>query len=121
MRKFPRVLAAFLALLVFSLPLAVAETAIEGEGTPLRKLQRGFLNVALSPFEVSHELAKEVRTDSLPPGWVAGLGRGSAYAVGRALVGVYEMVTFAIPYPTNFKPVLQPEFPQQLGDEKPNF
>ena len=105
-------------LLAFSLPAMAAvapEVEIQGEGTCLRKLQRGFLNVALSPFELSNELSKEVRNDTLPPSWVAGLGRGSIYTVGRALVGVYEMVTFPIPYPAKYKPVLSPEFPWQLA------
>ena len=104
---------ALLALLTFSLPLMAAETEIQGEGTPQRKLQRGFLNVALSPIEISNELSKEVRNDTFPPSWVAGLGRGSIYAVGRALVGVYEMVTFPLPYPAHYKPVLSPEFEWQ--------
>ena len=105
-------------LLAFSLPAMAAvapEVDIQGEGTPQRKLQRGFLNVALSPFELSNELSKEVRNDTIPPSWVAGLGRGSIYTVGRALVGVYEMVTFPIPYPAKYKPVLSPEFPWQLA------
>ena len=105
-------------LLAFSLPAMAAvapEVEIQGEGTLQRKLQRGFLNVALSPFEISNELSKEVRNDTIPPSWVAGLGRGSIYTVGRALVGVYEMVTFPIPYPAKYKPVLSPEFPWQLA------
>ena len=102
-----------LALLAVSFPLMAAEAEIQGEGTPQRKLQRGFLNVALSPIEISNELSKEVRNDTLPPSWIAGLGRGSIYAVGRALVGVYEMLTFAIPCPANYKPVLSPEFAWQ--------
>ena len=115
MQKSTRVLSALFVLLTFSLPLMAAEAEIQGEGTPQRKLQRGFLNVALSPFEISNELSKEVRNDTFPPSWIAGLGRGSIYAVGRALVGVYEMVTFPLPYPANYKPVLQPEFPWQLA------
>jgi len=117
MRKLFTVFIAIFVLLAFSLP-AMADVApeaeIQGEGTCLRKLQRGFLNVALCPFEISNELSKEVRNDTFPPSWVAGLGRGSCYAVGRALVGVYEMVTFPIPYPANYKSVLSPEFPWQL-------
>ena len=89
------------------------EAEIQAEGTPLRKLQRGFLNVALSPIEISNELSKEVRNDTMPPSWVAGLGRGSFYAVGRALVGVYEMVTFPIAAPNCYAPILQPEFEWQ--------
>ena len=104
--------------MAFSLPLMAAEAEIQAEGSPQRKLQRGFLNVALSPFEISNELSKEVRNDTLPPSWFAGLGRGAFYTVGRALVGVYEMVTFPIPYPANYKPVLQPEFPWQMAERK---
>ncbi len=119
MHRPTKTIIALLVLLAFACPLIAAEVVpeaeIQGEGTPLRKLQRGFLNVALSPFEISNELSKEVRNDTLPPSWVAGLGRGAFYTVGRALVGVYEMVSFAIPYPANYKPVLQPEFPWQLA------
>ena len=112
---------AFLLAFTFSFPLMAAEAEIQEAGTPQRKLQRGFLNVALSPFEISNELSKEVKNDTLPPSWFAGAGRGSCYAVGRALVGVYEMVTFPIPYPAHYKPVLQPEFSWELAKEKPNF
>lgn len=108
MKRFLRSLIVAGVLLVLSAPLQATE--IEPDGTPLRKLQRGFLNIALSPIEISNELAKETRNDTLPPSWVAGLGRGAAYAMGRALVGVYEMVTFAIPSPAGYKPILQPEF-----------
>lgn len=85
-----------------------------------RKLQRGFLNAALSPIEISNELAKEVRKeDAIPPSWLTGAARGSVYAVGRALTGIYEMVTFAIPYPANYQPILKPEFPwEHLQPEK---
>ncbi len=121
MKRSYKSLIAVFVLLAFSLP-AMADVApeaeIQGEGTCLRKLQRGFLNVALSPFELSNELSKEVRNDTFPPSWVAGLGRGACYTVGRALVGVYEMVTFPIPYPADYKPVLQPEFPWELVSEK---
>ncbi len=123
MRKLFTILIAMFVLLAFSLPARAAvapEVEIQGEGTPLRKLQRGFLNVVLCPFDISNELSKEVRNDTAPPSWVAGLGRGSIYAVGRALVGVYEMVTFPIPYPANYKPVLQPEFPWEMA-KKPEF
>ncbi|MFA5159460.1 MAG: exosortase system-associated protein, TIGR04073 family [Candidatus Omnitrophota bacterium] len=110
MQRSFKTLTVLLILLAFSLPLMAAEAEIQGEGTPQRKLQRGFLNVALCPIEISNELSKEVRNNTVPPSWVAGLGRGSIYAVGRALVGVYEMVTFLIPYPAHYKPVLFPEF-----------
>jgi putative exosortase-associated protein (TIGR04073 family) len=98
---------------------AVVQAAeIENEGTMLRKLQRGFLNIALSPIEVSNELSKEKRSDTFPPSWVAGLGRGACFMVGRALTGAYEMVTFPVPYPANYRPILKPEFAWQHLPEK---
>ena len=119
MQRAPKIFIALFLTFAFSLPLTAAEAEIQAEGTPQRKIQRGFLNVVLSPFEISNELSKEVRNDTLPPSWVAGLGRGAIYAVGRALVGVYEIVTFPIPYPAHYKPVLQPEFEwQHLPPEK---
>jgi putative exosortase-associated protein (TIGR04073 family) len=113
MKESTKIVSVLLVLFAFSLPLMAQEAEIQGVGTPQRKLQRGFLNVALSPIEISHELSQEVKNDTLPPSWIAGLGRGSIYAVGRALTGIYEMLTFPIPCPANYKPVLQPEFEWQ--------
>ena len=115
MQRTSKIFIALVLTLAFTSSLMAAEAEIQADGTPLRKLQRGFLNVALSPFEISSELSKEVRNDTFPPSWVAGLGRGCFYTVGRALVGVYEMVSFPLPCPANYKPVLQPEFPWQLA------
>ena len=86
---------------------------VVAEGTPVRKLQRGFLDLALSPVEISHELAKEKGKDDFVPSWAVGFGRGSCFMVGRALAGIYEMLTFPIPLPAGFKPLLEPEFEWQ--------
>lgn len=99
----------------FSQNLQAAE--LENTGTAMRKLQRGFLNMALSPWELAHELTYGKKTDSVVPTWVGGLGRGSVYTVGRALTGVYELVTFPIPVPRQYEPVIQPEFAWQHFDE----
>lgn len=79
-------------------------------GTPARKLQRGFLNVALSPLEISNELASEKKVEAVFPTWVTGLGRGSVFAVGRALAGVYDMLTAPVPFPADYAPLVYPEF-----------
>ena len=100
----------------WSLPVRAADLA--REGTPARKLQRGFLNVALSPLEISHELAKEKKVESFVPSWVAGFGRGSLFAVGRALAGVYEILTFPIPLPSNYGSLVSPEFAWQHLEPK---
>lgn len=93
---------------------------IAAEGTPVRKLQRGFVNVALSPMEISHELAKGKNEESFVPTWFTGFGRGSIYMVGRALAGVYDMITAPVALPAGYEPLVQPEFPWQLLEDNPN-
>ena len=83
---------------------------LEPSGTPMRKLQRGFLNVALSPIEVIHALDQEKNVDSVIPSWFAGLGRGSIYMVGRVMAGAFEMATFPLPLPSGYEPIVEPEF-----------
>ena len=104
-----------LLLSLFSLPLYAAE--VEPEGTALRKLQRGFLNVVLSPIEISTELAKEKTKDTFPPSWMLGASRGAFFMFGRIVAGAVEMVTFPVSIPSGYAPILQPEFPYQHLDQ----
>ena len=106
----------FLLLTAFSFPVQAAQ--MEPTGTPLRKLQRGFLNIALSPVEISTELAREKNRDTFPMSWMLGAARGTFYVMGRALTGVYEIVTFPIPLPAEYAPILEPEFPYQHLEDK---
>ncbi len=104
-------------LLVSQTGLFAAEMA--APGTPVRKLQRGFLNAVLSPFEISNEMDKEKKNETIPPSWFLGLGRGMIYSVGRSLVGIYEILTFPFSPPGDYGPVLQPEFPWEHVPDQP--
>ena len=96
-------------LVLISQPCFSAEVETAGF---LRKLQRGFLNIVLSPMEVSTALAQEKSEnyEQMPPSWMSGILRGTALMGGRALVGVYEIATFPFPIPKNYEPVMKPEF-----------
>ena len=102
-------------LLLLAAFLMVSQTAfaaeLEGPGF-LRKLQRGFLNIVFSPMEISTALAQEKaeNAEQMPPSWMSGLARGTAFMGGRALAGVYEIVTFPFPLPKNYEPIVSPEF-----------
>ena len=103
-------------LLVLFVLLSSAElfaADLEPAGTPLRKLQRGFLNIVLSPIEISHEWSKEKARDTMPPSWILGGARGAFYMVGRIVAGAAEIVTFPLPVPAGYSPILEPEFPWQ--------
>ena len=102
-------------MLIFTASVHAADLA--QPGTPARKLQRGFLNIALSPFELSNQFSKERKTDKFPPSWMSAIGRGGLYMVGRMVVGVEEILTFPISAPANYGPILQPEFPWENSPE----
>ena len=105
-------------LLFFFLPVTVLSAAeIQPAGTPLRKLQRGFLNAVLSPVEISYEMHNVRRVNNFIPSWASGFTKGVAYMGGRIMAGAYEMVTFPIPAPAGYEPVLQPEFEWEHFDK----
>ena len=78
----------------------------------LRKLGRGFANVLFGVIEVPNQITKassEQGGGAIP----YGVGKGFVRWIGRELVGVYEIVTFAVPVPKGYKPVMKPEFPNE--------
>ncbi len=91
--------------------------SLEPGGTPLRKLQRGFLNAAFSPIELLYSIKKENQQESFPPGWALGIGKGSFATVERASVGIFEILTFPFQMPEDYQPLIQPEFAWQKLDE----
>ena len=107
--KSPKNLAVILGfLLCFSSAASAAELA--APGTPVRKLQRGFLNVALSPAEITNEIMKLKKVDTALPSWVAGMTFGISKMVARSVVGIYEVVTAPVALPAGYEPVVKPEF-----------
>ena len=94
---------------------------IEPQGSPARKLQRGFLNVVLSPIELAHDWAiLKDRDDTAIPTWVLSIIRGSSKTMARGLVGAYEMVTAPIPIPSYYEPVMKPEFAWEYLEKDPH-
>lgn len=98
--------------LISSLSITPSATAAElaPSGTPARKIQRGFLNIALSPIEVSNEIVKLKKAELALPSWTIGIIRGSCTMTARALVGAYEILTFPVSLPADYAPVINPEF-----------
>ncbi|MFQ5953331.1 MAG: exosortase system-associated protein, TIGR04073 family [Candidatus Omnitrophota bacterium] len=94
--------------LVFSFILPVFA---DGPGD---KLRRGAVNFVLSPLEVPDGVWQYWQTGELSqflPGATWGLGLGVFNCVKRFLAGVYEIVTFPIPIPKDYKPLInEPEF-----------
>ena len=102
-----------LALVVFA-PLAHANTDQAPSGhNALRKLGRGFANVLFGIVEMPNQCTKAVAEHGGAAGVSYGLQKGLFRWIGRELTGVYEIVTFPLPLPRGYKPVMKPEFPNE--------
>lgn len=77
---------------------------------PLRKLGRGLANVGFGLVEVPNQFSKINSEHGFPAAATYGVGKGLFRWVGRELVGAYEVVTFPIPAPRGYKPIMKPEF-----------
>jgi putative exosortase-associated protein (TIGR04073 family) len=99
---------AFLLLLVPSVGAAYDDDA--GVPGPVQKLGRGVANVVTGVLALPGSIAAETRADGVA-GVPKGIGLGLWRTVSRELVGVYEMVTFPIPVPDDYRPILEPPYP----------
>jgi putative exosortase-associated protein (TIGR04073 family) len=77
----------------------------------LRKLGRGVANVVFGFVELPNQMTKARAEHGGAGALTYGVGKGLLRWVGRELVGAYEIVSFAVPYPRGYKPVMKPEFP----------
>jgi putative exosortase-associated protein (TIGR04073 family) len=102
-------------LLVFALLLpfrALAETDEAPRGqNALRKFGRGIANVLFGIVEVPNQITKVTSEQGGGAGATYGVGKGFVRWMGREFTGVYDIVTFPIPYPKGYKPIMHPEFP----------
>ena len=77
----------------------------------LKKLGRGICNCVTFPFEIFEQIKRTNLSDGPMAGWTWGLLKGVGMTGVRAVVGVYEVVTFPVPLPKHYAPILKdPEF-----------
>ena len=106
----------FLAVLLIA-PLARAGTDDPpANHNALRKLGRGFANLLFGIVEIPNQYTKAVAEHGGAAGLTYGVPKGFVRWMGREFVGVYEIVTFPVPAPPGYKPVLKPEFPNEDFD-----
>lgn len=98
------------ALLVF---VMIIFSAAPGycETPAFRKFRRGFCNMLTFHMEVGQQMSSVGAENGT--GWAAtvGLTKGILMSAARLLTGVYETVTFPLPLPAEYKPIMtNPEF-----------
>ncbi|HEX9780753.1 MAG TPA: exosortase system-associated protein, TIGR04073 family [bacterium] len=88
----------------------------------MRKLGRGIANVGTFPGEILRMMDIVGRREGYLAGITVGTLQGVARGVARGLAGVYEVVTFPIEAPKDYKPLILPEFVFAHGswEQKPN-
>jgi len=77
----------------------------------LRKLGRGLANVVFGIVEVPNQVTKVTAEHGGGAGVTYGVGKGLVRWIGRELTGAFEVVTFLVPVPRGYKPIMKPEFP----------
>ena len=82
-----------------------------GAQTALRKAGRGLAGITTSFLEVPGNMVAESREEGAGVGIPLGFVKGLGMIVVRTLVGVYEFVTAPIPAPSDYRPIIRPEFP----------
>ncbi|MEA3489684.1 MAG: exosortase system-associated protein, TIGR04073 family [Candidatus Omnitrophota bacterium] len=78
---------------------------------PIKKLGRGVANVVTCPFELPKGMGDAKEDKGIFAGLTWGIFEGTVNVVKRAVVGVYEIVTFPLPVPGDYEPIMEdPEF-----------
>ena len=99
---------------IFSIVLLLAIIFMCGNShadTALKKLGRGAANVITCPIEIVYRIGEVNKEDGPIAAFTWGVLNGVWRTGVRAVVGVYEIITFPFPLPKNYKPIVDdPEF-----------
>jgi putative exosortase-associated protein (TIGR04073 family) len=109
-------------LLAVAISTVIAGQALGEEltkSTPGQKALRGATNLSLGlvlelPRTIYYETKAQGPLLGIPAGFLAGFGLG----LMRTVVGAYELLTFPIAVPDDYKPILSPPFPFEQGRTK---
>ena len=77
---------------------------------PLRKLGRGVANTLTGAVEIPKKIYEVSKEENVLLGISWGLAKGIGVGLVRTAAGVYEMLTFPIPAPADYEPIIHPEF-----------
>lgn len=98
------------AITVIALIIGIASPAM-AQNDPMRKLGRGIANCVSFPAELPLQISRVNNSDGPVAACTYGVVKGFVYGVMRAMTGVYETVSFPIPVPQGYKPIMtDPEF-----------
>lgn len=87
------------------------------------KLGRGLANMFTGFVEVPKNISREWRKSDPATGVIVGGVKGVGWGFTRFATGAYETVTFPVPAPANYEPLMYPEtpLPDVWGEQLPYF
>lgn len=100
--------AIIISIIIVSL-LAIQSVSF-AQNNMLRKLGRGVANVATGAIEVPKAIQETFYEEGPVAAVSWGLLDGLYKFVARTVVGAYEIVSFPIPFPADYAPIVEPEF-----------
>lgn len=127
------VCAAFLGFAILSIAVPTQVRAAEEQeeiyrdntdfSKALTKLGRGIVNVLTGWVEIPKNIATEWRRTDPFSGFVVGTIKGIGWTIGRTISGAYDIITFPVPVPKEYKPLMEPEYilPSVWGESLPIF
>ena len=71
---------------------------------PIERLNSGLMNIVTGPLELIYEPKEEINRAGAMRGLLPGVIRGVTWFGVREVVGVFEVVTFPIPWKPHLKP-----------------
>lgn len=75
-----------------------------------KKLGRGVVNTFTGWLEVPKGIVDESKASNVLSGLTVGTIKGFGLGLVRTAAGVYEAVTFPLPVPEGYEPIVKPEF-----------
>ena len=101
--------ALFSAALIFN-PLFLPEAAAFSQDQMWTKLGRGMGNITFCYLEIFRQIGELAETERWPIAGFGGVFKGVIYTGVRAAAGVYEVATFPVPIPKNYRVIMKPDF-----------
>jgi putative exosortase-associated protein (TIGR04073 family) len=99
--------------LVFAVPCHAKEMK-DNAGT---KLARGIINIMMAPVEFVKGMTTEPYDKGAAYDLPVGIGKGFSNMSKRFGAGVYDVVTFPIPVPKGYAPVLKEDKNEEIKEE----
>jgi len=85
---------------------------------PTQKLSRGLSNTFTGWLEIFTTMEKSADRHGYIGGFIHGIPAGAVKCLTRTSVGVYEALTFPLPHPNNYGPIIKPGFVKDSEIEK---